>query len=77
MCVTSSSLSLPGQAGGSISEGFVHWRVCGGLEEYNGFDEDAPGELVGNKSIPPTLLHVQAEIAGFSYDIRAMRSTTI
>ena len=42
--------SLPGQAGGSISEGFVYWRVCGGLEEHNGFDEDEPGEQ-GSKQV--------------------------
>ena len=37
-------LSLPGQAGGSISEGLVYWRVRGCLEEHNGFAEDEPGE---------------------------------
>ena len=42
--------SLPGQAGGSISEGFVYWRVRGGLEEHNGFDEDEPGEQ-GSKQV--------------------------
>jgi len=49
VCVTSFP-SLPGQAGGSIPEGFVYWRVCGGLEEHNGFDEDEPGEQ-GSKQV--------------------------
>lgn len=44
-------LSLPGQAGGSISERLIYWRVRGRLEEHNGFAEDEPGEPACGKQI--------------------------